>query len=75
MRQSEHKVTIPYLDYKELIDFREKYNKIISDIRSCFDTSLHDIDWHEPIHFREDVAIKVLGKTYLPNKYKDSAIV
>ncbi len=75
MRQSEHKVTIPYLDYKELIEFREKYEKLIVDIKSCFDTSLHDIDPHEPIHFREDVAIKILGRKYLQNKYKDSVIL
>jgi len=75
MRQSEHKVSIPYLDYKELLDFRDKYNQLISDIRSCFDTSLHDIDKQEPIHFRADVAIKNLGRKYLANKYKDSVIL
>ena len=74
MRQSEHKVTIPYLDYKEFIDSRQRCDKILSDIRSCFDTSLHDIDAQEPIYLRTDEVIGILRK-YLPNKYKDSAIV
>lgn len=75
MRQSEHKVTIPYLDYKELLDFRDKYNVLISEIRNCFDVSLHDIDPAEPVHFRADMAIKTLGRKYLSSKYKDSVIL
>ena len=74
MRQTEHKVTIPYLDYKEFLNIREKCDKMLSDIRSCFDTSLHDLDKQEPIYFRADGAVKVL-KNYLQNKYKDSVIV
>ena len=74
MRQSEHKVTVPYLDYKELIDSRARCDKIISDIRRCFDTSLHDIDAQEPIHLRTDIVVSVLRK-YLANKYKDSVIL
>lgn len=74
MRQSEHKITMPYLDYKELIRAREERDEMISEIRSCFDTSLHDIDAQEPIYLRVDKVIGILRK-YLPNKYKDSAIV
>lgn len=75
MRQSEHKITMPYLDYKELIRAREERDEMISEIRSCFDTSLHDIDAQEPIRFKTDEAIKILGRKYLSNKYKDCAIL
>jgi hypothetical protein len=70
MKESEITVSMPMTAYKELLSYREKYNSLKNELKSCVDTSLVDADMSSAVNLKIMKMIE-LCKKELPWKYRE----
>ena len=72
MKKSEIMVSMPMSTYDELLAYKKQYEKLINDIRGCFNFDYFATE--NRIDFDTNKALE-LGKDYLPNRCKIANII
>ena len=72
MKKSEIMVSMPMSTYDELLAYKKEYEKLINDIRGCFNYDYFATE--NRIDFNVNQALE-LSKEFLSNRYKIANII
>ena len=71
MKKMNCSVTMPLIDFEQLQNYKTNYDKLVSELKDCFDTGRFSIDG--TIRFDDNKALKIAEK-FLNIKYKKAII-
>lgn len=68
MKKAEITVSMPMTTFEELVRYKNKYQELQDELKSCFDTKAFDSNLESSINFNVIQAVSIAKKT-LPVKY------